>query len=230
MKLNFLSVIIFGSIILCSQARATTIECDNTMVAKCMCAASMVMKCGNITGNIKDDAPLDFLKLVVTSSQGQQRTVTITKPPGRIRDYYALEYNDWIKKNLPGGYKAGDKLQVAVNGFGLDSTTPLYNDHNANNQIGAAGGGSGPSQKCWYVEQPSVVDFPSGCTKNACVAKGECYDSSGRIFRTNIFCKAIKGSSCPSADECAADEDVQVADPQNAKNIKVEEKKSSVIK
>lgn len=120
------------------QAHASVVECDNIATVRCLCAASMIMKCGKVAGHIRDEAPLAYLRVVVKSKNGVTRTVTLNNPPNGIRDYYAVMSNEWLLNNIP-GLKAGDQINVDTNGYGLDVDTPLFSDSDAKSSIGTVG-------------------------------------------------------------------------------------------
>ena len=210
-------VIIYSTIGLSSIVHAETAVCDNIRTSRCFsCPASMMMNCNGIIGNIRNDARLDHLKVIITSLYGRQRTVTLHSPPGGIRNYYAIKQNDWIPTQIR-GLRYGDEIEIAENGFGINDRTPLYKDSFAREQIGTAGEGSSvdnPSSRyssCSYSGRVSphdsgvsVLDYPSSCSNKICFADVECYDSqTNQRIKGNAACPINSNGSCPTANECA---------------------------
>ena len=210
-SLLFVIVSVFASMNLWAS---DVVECNNIMTARCLCKAPMVMKCGSMEGNVKSDAPLKFLKVIVKGKNGQTREVTLKNPPGGIRDYYAVSSNDWVSENIR-GLKYGDEVHVAPNGYGLDSKTPLYSDFNGSSMVGTAGGkdGNASDEMCVFVDElPLVVEFTKGCSKKICSAKIKCKLPDGE-FVGSALCPARPDGSCPTATECAMDEEIQFSEP-----------------
>ena len=131
MKLKILLFTVIGTIFTGSFTHGKTVSCHNTLTSKCLCDASMILDCGHLLGAVRNETKLDHLKLAITSRTGQVRFVTLQNPPGGIRDYYAIERNDWVWANTP-DLKPGDQIEVAHKGYGIDEKTPLYKDCKSN--------------------------------------------------------------------------------------------------
>ena len=185
---------------------AATVECGNLSAAKTIGASTLSLTCGDQNGFVKNEAALDYLKVVVTKSDGQQKVYTLKNPPGGIREYYAGgEKDPWVLNQLRGKLAFGDTVEIHHNGYGLKSGTSLYNDVYAYDKIGVVGGGStGDKYLCLYTFRPSVITTKACGT--FCTAVVDC-NINGKKITTGVLCKTNNnGEDCPSATKCAADE------------------------
>lgn len=184
-------------------AIAQATECDVTAVARC-CVEAMGVECvGGAKGYMRNDAKLERLKVRVTSRNGTSREVVLNDPPGGIRDYYAIRYNDWVTGQLRLRY--GDEVEVARNGYVVSDDTPLYDDFSADTFIMRAGQNRRSNRSsqydCNYTGQPYLIDAQQ-CGQKICFGEANCR-INGREGLYSVACHANSNETCPTANECA---------------------------
>ena len=198
------------------------VKCEGVSIKRCICPASMAIRCGSKEGHIKDDARLKYLKVVVTSKDGIQSTVTLNNPPDGIRSYYSVENNDWVKQNIR-GLKATDNISVSKEGYGLEDSTQLYSDPNATQSLGSLSSAEATEEEqCTYIDdRPVIVDYSEGCNNmKMCTAKIKCNLKDG-VYIGSAICPATIQGGCPNATDCALDTKIQFSKPKNDQNLEV---------
>ena len=187
-------------------------DCEIRTVARCpFCVASAHIRCRNGNdGYVRNNTRVAQLRVVITSRNGNQRTVTLENPPGGIRDYYPIESNDWVATQLGRNLRWGDEIEIANNGIKINDNTILYSDVNARSQTGTAGRSSSNSSassneyyECSYLRDPGIISIHT-CQDKLCVGNLTCNHINGTI-RSMVSCPAINETTCPTATICAND-------------------------
>jgi len=206
-------------------------NCTIQSAVRCPCDASMIVSCGKKNGYVKNDAKVKSLKVIVTDASGLTREMYLDNPPGGARDFYAADYNQWLREKVKP--KSGERMTIAENGLVLDSSSLLYDDPDAKESIGPLTDSSiENSEPCVFVdEEPIVFSSPDACSSKMCSVKVKCnYSTPKKEFISNAVCPANKDGSCPTATECAEDNKILFSKPTNVKNIKIFDSKTSASK
>ena len=233
----FLSVGIFAVRDASAECGSVDTGCDSS-VHNCPSSTSDIrVRCpglGILTSEPREK--LDYLKVVVTKSNGAQKVYTLKNPPGGIADYPADEIgtNSWVVNYLGNVLRYGDTIELAYDGYGLSAetlTAPPNDD-------------TGP--KCEYKMRPYVLDMDfidprrkCGDSRNikVCYAvrnecrnllpDGEPIDPDLPIKATVpisiIYCLGTRNNTCPSATDCAFSKRVYV--PKCVENLLMNDKK-----
>lgn len=171
---------------------------------------SLQVKCGGIDGFVKNEAPLEYLRIIVTKAGGQQNRYGFINPPGSVKNYYkGIENNSWVISNIP-GLQYGDTIEVAANGYGLDPQKRLLDDwynnrllknsllksKNINRKLPTG-------YSCQYVSGLEVAKM--GSCGNFCIGKAHC-TYKGMNTQVRLLCKASGNDRCPTPDQCASED------------------------
>ena len=224
-RFSYKSGLFFISLFLALTVQAETIECIGSYYGpRCLACPNGSLACGGENIFVRhNNTPLDHLKVVVTRN-GVQTTHALRNPPGNISDYITVQSNEWVQKNIPGGLKFGDILEVAQEGgYGLDSGTPYYKGWKSDDMLGYVGDlkptqpSKSQSLVCWYTAQVNAVvaapDFCEDSRKNTSLGqkrKSVCYGNvrcqlKGQTMVGPAACKPLETTvaSCPTATDCA---------------------------
>jgi hypothetical protein len=204
------------SLSLSAFSKTDGVKCNILISAKCMCDASMTVKCGDKQGNIKDDTKVIKLKILVTNSDGMTREVILENPPGGAKDYFSLN-NEWLREKVD--LKKGETMAIAENGLIIDSATILYEDEYAKKELGTISEAPSSSEYCSTSEneQPMLLTYLKGCGNNKlCAMRVKCelpkeiqkkYGYPAFVDEEAV-CPVNENGSCPSPTECALDQRV----------------------
>jgi|GEM_PF-7104467 len=122
------------SILALSPTPAHAAKGELIATARCMCAASMIVKIGNRQGNIANDQKVDSVTL-----GANDKLVRIEKPEAGIRDYYVIydlsKYPQVLAALSAAGIDASRLDRVTLESFEAADDTPLFADHNATRPI-----------------------------------------------------------------------------------------------
>ncbi len=180
----------------------------------------MTVQCGDKIGHIKNSTILSEVKFLITNSNGSTRDYILKKPPGSAGDYINLN-NEWLKDKL--SLEPSETFAIAENGFILDSSTVLYEDHKAEKEIGTLENAPSNSDYCSNSDnlKPMILTYSKGCGKNnLCAMKVKCelpkeiqkkYGYPAFVDQDAV-CPVKEDGSCPSPTECALDQKVVFED------------------
>lgn len=105
-----------------ASAETKTISCEIQGAARCLCPASLIVKCSdNRAGYIANDVK----PLSVTLILGPKKIV-IENPKSSVREFYTPEYVAEVKKLL----KGEDLERVFTDSFEVPADTRIYDNSN----------------------------------------------------------------------------------------------------
>jgi hypothetical protein len=177
-------------------------ECEIITAAKCMCPASMEVRCGDITGQIDDNEPVKSVKIAYRTDDGRTGSFVLDNPRGSARDYYNPSDMEEVKTALLRKGINPDQATVFGRSITISGSATLYKDPYKREPI-TAGGDQNVGNVCSWAETPSVIST-KGCGTPICVGRVLCNGQRGFAG-----CKAKPdGKSCGTAQACIEDQDV----------------------
>jgi hypothetical protein len=198
---------------------AAELKCGLQGAVRCLCPASMSIDCGNgIAGYVdNEERPKALIVSVFDKSTGSAREITLPNPPNGVRSYYAgLERDEWLRSRLSKQnvtFNANTDIQVTSATF-PDSLTLFQDPHK---KAVARGGGSqqqGAKYRCYYLDEPRLAKS-NKCGDAICTAKAMCWEGDRLLGEATVGCLG-RGSQCPTASNCAADNSVETYTSQTA--------------
>ena len=180
------------------------------------------MTCGSNSGRIKvDETPLKYLKIIITTPRGNQRTVVLDNPPNQITLSTTSEdlmHSDWFYHQAAPSLSLSwrDSVSIAEDGYGVDGGTKLYEDCSGEVEKGtvSAAEESSPQPICRYAhDYPIAIKYQShspgrtslvfdrrqglhcaDCNDTTmCVGKGWCDPRDGREYGLyDLACQATR--------------------------------------
>lgn len=231
--INFVLTLASSLIINIAQAATPNSQCVIESVVKCICSASMSVTCnGNAgtikgSGHVKNKEPVKgaVLKLRDKNS-GTIRELTVKEDDVKdlfARDFYNIDSNVEFRQKL----NVKDREEIIVDTLELDPTVKLYEDADGINEIKHSSTASAFSS-CSYVDSPpSIINMGLSCHgKKVCVGRIKCQGIGEGLGA----CPVKLDGSCPTASECAADQQIQMdEDPGKAEFIKASAKNMSTL-
>jgi hypothetical protein len=194
------------------------LSCSIQAAVRCICAASLMVDCGSgFSGYIaNEEKPNSVVVSVYDKASGKKQDVIMNNPPEGIRSYYAgLDRDPWITRQLGDkGITINSNTQLDVTSAKFPDSLTLYSDADkkgAKSKTQAAAE-SKYKYSCFYASQPSLVKSQS-CNETVCAGTAKCWEKGQYIGQTALACKA-KGTACPSASACAADDAVHTDTPK----------------
>ncbi len=202
------------SAIVVSHAHADDLSCKMSAATRSKnCQACSIVDCGSVKGFVGNDEPVKSVIISYRTEDGQKGTVRIPSPKGSAWDFSIRAYpNDEVKAALRKKGLNPSTTASSVQLITFGGSAKIYADPDKNSLALRDGvGGESGSEICNWVGVPSLVKA-TGCGSPVCVGMVSCGQSEGLAA-----CKVKgDGKSCGTAQACADDRDVSVADSTTA--------------
>jgi hypothetical protein len=194
--------------------------CSVQGAVRCLCKASMTIDCGNDgRGFVINNEKVLGAKLVINNKlTGKMREVKLTENQiGHItaRELYVPNYSEEIRKLV----SANPNEEINTDTITLDSKAKLYTDSNATYEIPQ--NSASEMNNCSFVDDvPAVATYRGACgNKKICVARIQCIsEQNGGPSVSIAACPAIN-DNCPTADQCAQDQEIILQDPASMPKV-----------
>lgn len=198
-------------------AIAEDVRCKITGAVRCMCPASMSVKCGSSTGYIDNKEPVKAVSF--SYSDGTAQTgVMMYNPKGTARDFYTSS-NDEIKAELRKRGVDPEKVRISIGYIEVSGSAKLYDDPDEKTpgvKLEACKWESDLQQGGLFATKGRARAFKIGgncpkvpLPKELCMGQVVCGDKSKMTA-----CEGSGDSQCPPADECL-NQHFQSGNPNN---------------